>query len=133
MCILAEVRAYPSIRKVVLETRAEYVNTEVINELTSLLGVGRTVSVAMGLETADNFLREICLNKGCSLSDITEAVQSLKGIAETQLYILAGIPFLTEAEAIEDTVRSIQCAHSLGADEIHIEPDLVSGQWLERI
>lgn len=120
--IFKSIRNYPSIRKVVLETRAEYVDPDFVGDLSVILGGNRSISIAMGLETADDYLREICLNKGCRLSDIAEAVASLKDISETQLYILAGLPFLTEAEAVEDAVTSIRSAHALGADEIHIEP-----------
>jgi len=120
--ILRDIREFAPIRKVVLETRAEYVRRDAITGLLRELGPGKTISAAIGLETADDRTRELCLNKGCLLDDIARAVSSVKGLAEVQLYVLLGIPFLTEAETVEDTVRSLECARDLGADEIHIEP-----------
>ena len=112
----------PSIGKVVIETRAEFVCQEKISELLDILGPKRTLSIAMGLETADDNKRDLCVNKGCTLKEIECAVRVLKGLTETQLYILLGLPFLPEAEVIDDTIHSIRCAQKIGADEIHIEP-----------
>lgn len=120
--ILREVRDLPSIRKVVLETRAEYVDPAYVRELAGILSPGKRLSLAMGLETADDTIRDLCLNKGCSGARLQEAIESVRGVADVQLYILAGIPFLTESEAIADAVSSIRWAHSQGAGEIHIEP-----------
>ncbi len=118
-----EVHSYDSIRKVVLETRAEFVTTDEVNRLAGLLGPERILSIALGLETSDDRKRELCLNKGCSLEGIARAVGEVKRAgAEVQLYVLLGLPFLTEAETVDDAVESIRCAHNLGADEIHIEP-----------
>ena len=50
--MLAEIRAYPSIRKVVLETRAEYVDEAYVGELAAVLAPQARLSIAMGLETA---------------------------------------------------------------------------------
>lgn len=111
-----------TIKKVVIESRAEYVKPEPVKHLSEILGNPIKLSVAMGLETHDDIKRDLCLNKGCSLKDIEDAVNSLKGIAETQLYVLLGLPFLTESETIEDTTETLKWAADSGADEIHIEP-----------
>ena len=120
--ILFEIKRIPSIKKIVFESRAEYINNDTIQELKDILGNTITISIAIGLETSDDLKRELCINKGSSLNEITDTVTSLQGIAEVQLYILLGLPFLTESESIEDAVQSIRYAHDIGADEIHIEP-----------
>ncbi|MHB9030766.1 MAG: hypothetical protein ACYC9O_18515 [Candidatus Latescibacterota bacterium] len=120
--MIADIRNLGSIRKVVLETRAEYIDRSRLAELKDILGPGRILSVALGLETSDDLKRSLCINKGCSLAEISRAVEAVRGLGETQLYVLLGLPFLTESEAVEDAIRSIRCARDLGADEIHIEP-----------
>jgi hypothetical protein len=109
-------------RKVVFETRPEFVKPEYISEIKKCLGAGITLTLAMGLETADDTIRELCINKGCTTSEIGQAVETAHRFGETQLYVLYGIPFLTESEAVEDTVAALKKAKSLNADEIHIEP-----------
>ena len=94
-----------------------------ISRLVGLLGPYRKLSIAIGLETADDRKRELCLNKGCSLREIARAVgEAQRAGAGVHLYVLLGLPFLTEAESVEDAVESLECARDLGADEIHIEP-----------
>jgi len=120
--ILAEIGKFHSIKKVVLESRAEFVHADIITILREILGPNKILSIAIGLETSDDTKRELCVNKGSTFLEIERAVQSLNGIAEAQLYVLLGLPFLTESEAIEDAVISIRSARDMGADEIHIEP-----------
>ncbi len=120
--IFSHVRRIPQIRKVVLETRAEFVDRKRLGALKDLLGPDRILTIALGLETSDDRLRTLCINKGCTLKEITRAVSEVNGYCETQLYVLLGLPFLTEREAVEDCIRSVRCAEGLGADEIHIEP-----------
>ncbi|MDP2983080.1 MAG: hypothetical protein Q8O92_07110 [Candidatus Latescibacter sp.] len=120
--ILREIRNFPSVQKIILESRAEYVFENLIGDLRNVLGPGKSLSIAIGLETADDEKRNLCINKGCTRDEIGRAVEKAKPFAEIQIYILLGIPFLTEAEAVEDSICSIRCARDLGADEIHIEP-----------
>ena len=122
MSMLAGVRAYPSIRKVVLETRAEFVDESYVGELAAILTPQVRLSIAMGFETADDTRRELCLNKGCSARRIEDAIERIRDVAEIQMYVLAGIPFLTEAEVLEDAVAAVRSARNMGADEVHIEP-----------
>jgi len=98
--------------------------------LSACLGIDKQIAVAIGLETADDTKRELCLNKGTTLAEIEAAVSSVRGLAEIQLYVLVGLPFLTEAESIDDAVKSIRAARTLGADEIHIEPMTLQSQTL---
>ena len=116
------ISAMRSIRKVVFETRACFIDRTRLCEIKKILGSHITLTVAVGLETADDVRRNVCINKGCSLGQIGRSLDSIRGIAESQLYVLLGIPFLTEAEAIDDAVATIRCARHMGADEIHIEP-----------
>ena len=121
--LFREICAFDSVRKVVLETRAEFVCADEVSRLADILGRKRRLSVALGLETSDDRRRELCLNKGCSLEGISRAVgEAKKAGAGVQLYVLLGLPFLTEAESVDDAVKSLECAQNLGADEIHIEP-----------
>jgi len=70
----------------------------------------------------DDVKRLLCINKGCTREDIEKAIGSIRDIAEIQLYILLGLPFLTEREMLDDAVQSLRCARDMGAGEIHIEP-----------
>lgn len=112
----------PSIKKIVLETRAEFVTRDALERLYDTLRYDQRISVAIGLETADDVKRDLCMNKGCSVDEIERTVESIRDMANVQLYILLGLPFLTEKEMIDDAVGTIRRAHAMGASEIHIEP-----------
>jgi len=112
----------PTIEKIILETRAEYVSRDRIEALYTCLRPGQRISVAIGLETADDTKRDFCMNKGCTVDEIERTVRSIRDRAHVQLYILLGLPFLTEREMIDDAVATIRRAHEMGASEIHIEP-----------
>jgi len=128
--IFLHIRTLPAVRKVVLETRAEYVDRASLEELLDVLGPDQRLSIAMGLETADDTKRDLCVNKGCTAGEIFHAVLKVKDIVGIQLYVLLGLPFLTEHEALDDTVRSLRYAHEMEADEIHIEPITVQDNTL---
>jgi archaeosine synthase beta-subunit len=120
--IFRDIANISSVRKVILESRAEYINPERVGRLADILGKDRLLTIAVGLETSDDLKRALCVNKGTSTSEIKNAVESLGKTATTQIYVLLGLPFLTETESIEDTVESIKFAKEIGAGEIHIEP-----------
>lgn len=120
--IFEYIHNHTSAKKIVLESRAEYIDSTVIESLLDILGPKRRLSIAIGLETFDDTIRLLCINKGCTTAQIERAVGSVKGLVDIQLYVLLGMPFLAEREALENTVKSLQCARKLGADEIHIEP-----------
>ena len=131
--ICRAVSRFPSIEKLVLESRAEYIDRSSIGELLDILGPSRKLSVAVGLETSDDLKRQLCINKGCTRKDIENAIATVGDIAEIQLYILVGIPFLTEREMLDDAVLSIRCASDMGADEIHIEPATIQRYTLTEL
>ena len=128
--IMQRIKAQPSIRKVVLESRAEYVDRSMIETLTGILGDERRLSIAIGLETADNEKRRLCINKGCTRENLETAIDTIRDIAGIQLYVLLGLPFLTEREIVDDTEATLRCAAEMGADEIHIEPATVQRHTL---
>jgi archaeosine synthase beta-subunit len=115
-------RVHPGIRKVVLESRAEFVTADRLATVRSAIGENISLSVAIGLETGDDRRRALCVNKGCDKAEMGRAIDTLHGLAHAQVYVFFGLPFLTEREMIEDTATSIRVARDLGADEIHIEP-----------
>ena len=120
--IFEYIRNHTQIKKVVLESRAEYIDRSKIENLLDVLGPHRRLSIAIGLETSDDMSRLLCLNKGCTTAQIEQAAGSVKDIVDIQLYVLLGLPFLTECEALDSAVKSLHCAQRMDADEIHIEP-----------
>jgi hypothetical protein len=103
----------------VVESLPQFITEEKILEAKNYLG-DKKLTVAIGLQSADDLVRELAVNSTCTKPSFEKAVSLLKKnnyIAQTFLIIRP--PFLLEREAIEDVVDSIKYLASLGiADPI---------------
>jgi radical SAM enzyme (TIGR01210 family) len=105
--------------RVIVESHPALVGEDVLR-FRDLLPGG--LEVAMGLETIHpGVLRR--LNKGMTLDDFERAAERLAsaGVA-LRAFVLAGLPFLRDEEALEWTVRSIGFAFDCGAEVVAVIP-----------
>ncbi|MDD1718680.1 MAG: archaeosine biosynthesis radical SAM protein RaSEA [Methanoregulaceae archaeon] len=133
---LASVAGLCSGKMVVAETRPEYVVRESLEEFTSLIDEGKwksPLSVAIGLETSDDSIREKSIRKGFSFDQYLTAVKEARSAgAGVKTYLLLKPLFLTENEAIEDMQSSI-AACAAYSDVISMNPCTVQrGTEMER-
>jgi radical SAM enzyme (TIGR01210 family) len=95
----------------ILETRPEHVEEEWISTLRETAAEGNGDSalyLAMGLETTSDFIREKCIRKGLTCEDFREgARRGRRGGAGIKTYLLMKPPFLTEKEAVQDMIGSV--------------------------
>ncbi|MDD1663555.1 MAG: archaeosine biosynthesis radical SAM protein RaSEA, partial [Methanomicrobiales archaeon] len=124
-------------RAVIVETRPEFVTGDVVRECLEDLDTGSglvSFSVAMGLETSSDVIREKCVNKGFSFGDFLAASRTARRAgAGVKAYLLLNPPSLTERESIEDVIRSVQDVHP-HADAISLNPCTVQkGTEVERL
>lgn len=111
--VMPEVREYlldkfrqHGLKKLIVESRPEYIEEEKLEPFR-----GINLEVGIGLETADDEVRELCINKGFSFDDFKSAAAKLrKSGFRVKCYLLLKPPFLSEGEAIEDAVKSIIAA-----------------------
>lgn len=96
-----------SVRRVVVESRSQYVRVEVLQDLRSRLSKDQTLELGVGVETSNDLTRMSVLNKGMSESSIKKAIESCaKANVHFMAYLLIGTPTLSEADAIADAVQS---------------------------
>lgn len=110
-----------SIRKVVFESKIEYCSESVLRGIKSRLP-DKEVVIATGLETVDDGIRDLLVNKGITFERFKARAALIKRFCSLRVYLLLGIPLLTDMEAIDDAERSVKTVYELGAEEIHIEP-----------
>lgn len=97
------------VKKVIAETRPEYVTDEKLSEARAALG--RNFEVAIGLETSNDMIRKDCINKGFSFSDFTKAsLVAKKNDVTIKAYLMQKPPFLSEGIAMNDMINSINDA-----------------------
>ena len=112
-------------KDVIVETRPKFVTGEAVRECMEYLDNGTapvSFSVAIGLETSDDGIREKCIQKGFSFDDFVAASRTARREgAGVKTYLLQKPPYLTEKEAIEDVLRSIHDV-TRHADAISLNP-----------
>ena len=90
--------------KVIIETRPEYITEENLKGL-------ENIEIALGLESASDFVLENSINKGFKLKDYIKAASMLNEMdIGVKTYLLIKPPFLSEREAILDAVKSAEVA-----------------------
>jgi radical SAM enzyme (TIGR01210 family) len=96
--------------KVIAETRPEYVTDDVMEECLEVLGDTR-FEIAVGLETSSDLIRKDSINKGFTFQDFARASETAKrhGVT-TKAYLLLKPLFLSESEALDDMISSVNDA-----------------------
>ncbi len=109
-------------KEVVLESRVEFINSEILQELSNSLKY-KQVEIAFGLETTNDQVRNKYVNKGLLLKDFKQVISKCKQFEiGIKVYLLFKPPFLTEQSAIDDCVDSIKTCIDLGVNTISINP-----------
>jgi radical SAM enzyme (TIGR01210 family) len=119
--MLERIHAESHIKRLIIESRTDFITWENLEEIGTLLP-DTSVEIGVGIETADDTIRELILNKGVTTKQLIRTAERFRGSKIRLLaYLLVNPPFLTEAEAVEDTVRGIEFAHKIGADAVSLE------------
>ncbi len=110
------------ILEVVIESRPEYVTDAIMAELRQTLGA-RRIEIGIGLESSNDSVRGICINKGFNLEDFKIAITIARDHnIGVRAYVLLKPPFLTERGAYQDTIRTIQQCSELGVTTVSLNP-----------
>jgi len=122
----------PFFRRLVLETRPEFVKSSLVEMLLSALTPSQSLMLGLGVETSNDAVRQLCLNKGLLWSDYAAVPRSSRCLL--RFYCFFGAPFLTEAEMLTDTFDSILRFRESNADEIYVEGATIQrGTLLNRL
>ncbi|MFO8133436.1 MAG: archaeosine biosynthesis radical SAM protein RaSEA [Thermoplasmatota archaeon] len=114
--------------KVVVETRPSYVSG--LDDVADVVPPGKSLSVAMGLESANDRVLEYAVNKGFTFADWERAAEHVRGAGfEVKTYVLLKPPFLTEEEGIRDAVATVDAAAGL-SHAMSLNPVAVHGNTL---
>lgn len=94
--------------KLLVESRPEYI-TEA--RLDDVLATHDDIEVAIGLESANDLVLKHSINKGFTVADYdrASALLSDKGVG-LRTYVLLKPPYITEAEAVADTIATVKHA-----------------------
>lgn len=110
------------VKKVIIESRAEYVTEDSIRNLSNVYS--GVIEVGIGVESTNDKIRELCHHKGLNnLDEIKNAISVLhKYNCKALAYVNFKPIFLTEQEAIDDAIQTCLDCIRMGFDAISIEP-----------
>lgn len=109
-----------AITKVSIESRPEFVSVKKIENLIEKTNL--EYEICFGIESTNDIIRNICLNKGVNINQFYDLVSQLENLCSVKVYLLIKPPFLTEKEAIEDVVNSVNELVSRGIKNISYTP-----------
>ncbi len=101
-------KLYETADKVSVESRPEYITQKNLSQIKDLYK-NKTFEIGVGLETADDKIREQIINKGFTFQDYKKAADTMKkNNVKLKTYILIKPPFLSEKQAINDAIESVE-------------------------
>jgi radical SAM enzyme (TIGR01210 family) len=96
-----------------------------VAECVELLG-DRTLGIELGVETMDEFVRYACVNKPFTNHTLRRSLSTIHSAgARAWANLIVGLPFLTRAEVVTGTARSIEDALAVGFDQVVLFPNHV--------
>jgi len=96
-----------STKKISVESRPEYITDKSLSEIKKTI-VSEMFEIGIGLETANDSIRNDYLNKGFSFDDYKKAASILKKHKmNLKTYVLIKPPYLTEKESIDDAIKTV--------------------------
>jgi radical SAM enzyme (TIGR01210 family) len=120
--IYEKISKIPKIKEVIVESRVEYINHEKLAKMRDSMR-DKHVEIGIGLESANDHIRQNFINKGLTLDDFKIALKACKdNNIGVKAYLLLKPPFVNEQGAIDDCVSSIRTCINLAVDTISINP-----------
>ena len=114
-------KLYETAEKVSVESRPEYITNKSIEKIKKIVGLN-IFEIGIGLETADDNIRKNNINKGFTFNDYKKATDIMnKNNINIKTYVLVKPPFLSEKQAINDTISTIKKIKNL-TDIISLNP-----------
>jgi radical SAM enzyme (TIGR01210 family) len=110
--------------KISVESRPEYITNEKLSNIKEIFK-SKIFEIGIGLETANDFVREHAINKGFTFNDYKKAAQTLEKYSfKLKTYVLIKPLFLTEQESIDDSKDTVDKIKTY-ADTISFNPSNV--------
>lgn len=114
---------YNEIREVYIESRPELISEDNIKELKYIVN-DKELSVAIGLETSNQKIRNEVHRKGVNEKDFLKALNILKNVGVNSLiYVFVKPPLenITDKQAFEEAYETIKYCFDIEADMVELE------------
>ena len=146
--ILRIISNIKEIKEIIVESRPEYVNEKVLEEVFEIIN-DKLFEISIGLESENDFTREEKINKGFTKEDFENAINIItkmnnankndkycdnKHTAKSKAYIFVKPILTSEKEAIDEAIATAKYCESVGVDRISFCPATIHrGTLIERL
>lgn len=121
-----------NINEIVVESRAEYVTEEVLDEIFKIIG-NKLFEISIGLESSNEETRLKKINKGFTLKDFENAINIIKNSKyniKSKAYIFVKPILTSESEAIFEAIETAKYCEKIGVDRLSVCPATIHGGTL---
>ncbi|HUX35712.1 MAG TPA: radical SAM protein [Candidatus Paceibacterota bacterium] len=115
---------HPTIVRLVIEARAVLITAPALRRITDILQpAGKLLTIRIGVETQDDYLRLKMLRKGHTRQHLLEAVQAMRetGVNSGGYVLLNPAPGLSISRAIEETERTVEWVLGIGEGDLDMD------------
>lgn len=112
--IMRMISEMSGVRKILIESRTEFVNTSCLKILKKSLRTDQVLELAVGVESSDHHIRNTILKKGLDWQNLEKAIKVCShNNLEFHAYLLIKPQTLSESEAIKDAANSAESIAAL--------------------
>jgi len=117
--------------RLLFESRPEYVNDEILG---NVVGIHDDIEIALGLESSNDNVLRYSINKGFTFNDYERAAGTAHSHgADVRTYVLLKPPFLSESEAMADSIATMRAAAKM-SETLSLNPvNVQKGTLVERL
>jgi archaeosine synthase beta-subunit len=107
--VLERCAAHPGVESIILETRAEFITEQALDRVEEAIG-GCRLTLKVGLETADDHIRNDILGKRMDLGDFERAVKLIgaRGHKLSSYILLKASPWHTDEQGRADAIATCE-------------------------
>lgn len=125
---ISKIKMKLGIKKICVESRPEFVNFDKLKNY--IVKTNLEFEVCFGIESTNDIVRNTCLNKGINIEDFYSLVNQLEKLCSIKVYLLIKPPFLSEKQAIDDVVNSVNELVGKGIKNISYTPIAVQNNTI---
>ena len=125
---LSELKLKFGITQVCVETRSQFLNRDLLRKYIDQTQL--SFEICFGIESTSDEIRHFSVHKGMNFSSFVAVYHDIKDLCTVTAYLLVKPPFLSELEAIEDVVSSVNELVDLGITNISYTPVAVQKNTL---
>lgn len=128
--IFKKIRKHPTVKELLIESRAEFINENKIKFIKKNLG-NKNLTIAIGLESQNDKIRNKYINKNLSKNTYEDSIKILKNNNIRSLtYVFIKPIYVKEREAIKEAIKTVKYAFATGTDEVALESAFIQKNTL---